>query len=115
MDLTITLSRSKGFDENGKEKTEKKTYHAPSPKLEMVRKTLVLLNENDMKLNSVENMDKLVNYAVELFGNQFKSEDVYNQLDAENAYNQLIGYVDQILSTLGLKLQQIPPNQMAAK
>lgn len=115
MDLTITLVKSKGFDESNKEKTEGKIYHAPSPKLGIVKETLVLLEENKLSLNKAENMDNLVNHVVKIFGNQFKAEDIYNQLEAENAQETLFGYINSIVSTLGLKVQQMPPNQTAAK
>lgn len=115
MDLTITLIKSKGLDENGKEKTEKKVYHAPSPKLGIVKETLVLLEENKLSMTKAENMDNLVKHVVKIFGNQFKAEDVYDQLEAENAQNTLLGYINSIISTLGLKVQQMPPNQTAAK
>lgn len=106
MDLTITLTKSKG---------EGKVYHAPSPKLGIVKETLVLLEENKLSMTKAENMDNLVNHIVKIFGNQFKAEDVYNQLDAENAQETLFGYINSIISTLGLKVQQMPPNQTAAR
>lgn len=115
MDLKITLSKSKGFDKNGKEIVEEKTYTAPNPSLGSVRKALDLFSDNNFSALKVENMDKLVDYTVELFGKQFKPEDVYTGLPAEGAFQQLNGYVGEILSTMGAKLKQIPPNQDAAK
>lgn len=114
MDLTITLTKSKGFDKSGKELTESKTYKAPNPSLAIMRSALVLLN-GEVKSTQIEDMDKQVDFLVELFGKQFTTEDVWSGLPLESAQKTFYDCVNPLLETMGLKLQQIPPNQKAAK
>ena len=81
--ISLTLEKPDGFDENGIEKTDKKTYIAPNPKSRMIRNALDLYENMDEKNMKVADMDKLMNYIVDLFGSRFTIDDVYDGLDAE--------------------------------
>lgn len=109
MDLTITLKKSKGFDKNNNEIIEPKVYKAPNPSLGIMRTVLTLLN-GELKNTKVDDMDKQVDFLVELFGKQFTAEDVYAGLPLEDSQTVFYDCVNPLLQTMGLKLQQLPPN-----
>jgi hypothetical protein len=108
MAIILTLEKSVGFDENGKEKTEKKMYIAPSPKARIVRNALAMTEIIDTKNMKTADVDSLMNYIVDLFGRQFTIDDIYDGLDADKIQSTLLECVGGIVGTMGAKLEQFP-------
>jgi hypothetical protein len=97
MAIILTLEKSVGFDENGKEKTEKKMYIA-----------LAMTEIIDTKNMKTADVDSLMNYIVDLFGRQFTIDDIYDGLDADKIQSTLLECVGGIVGTMGAKLEQFP-------
>lgn len=92
-------------------KINDKTYTMPKVKSRMVRKTLEFnekLNFNNLK--TIE-LDELVDFIVELYGNQFNIDDVYDGLEANELIPTLVENIQAITQKTADKLDKFPKNE----
>ena len=89
MDITLKI--------NGKDKT----YIASFISARMVRKTIAISQEINFENISPEELDKLMDYIVELFGSQFTRDELYDGLASKDliptitrCINEVVGAVD---------------------
>jgi len=108
MELNITLYEKKGFGKDGKQIEEPKIYYASNPNVGMVRKALYLLNSGKMSNLADGGLDEIEKFIIELFGNQFKIEEIEEKVHSEDFQKYTFGFIDAILKTMGVKLQQVP-------
>lgn len=87
-----------------------KTYIAPVPKARMVRKAIEITEKINFENMKATDIDKLIGYVVDLFGSQFSIDDIYDGLDAEKLIPTLTGCIENVLGTMGAKLEQFPKN-----
>lgn len=71
----------------------------------MVRRTIEVSKEVNFDNITPEELDKLMNYIVELFGNQFTRDELYDGLASKNliptitkCINEVIGEVSSVTS-----------------
>lgn len=62
-------------------KLNEKKYVAPRPKLKYFRQALELTQERDLTVLSTELLDELIQYIVDVFGNQFDINELYDHYD----------------------------------
>jgi len=86
----------------------KKTYLAPAPKARMVRKAIEMTEQTNFNNLKAADLDHLVGYVVDLFGQQFTLDDIYDQLEAEQLIPTLMSCINTVVGTLGAKVEQIP-------
>lgn len=108
MELSITFYEEKGFGKDGKPIEEPKIYYASNPNVGMVRKALELLNSGKMSNLAGGGLDEIEKFIIELFGNQFEIKDIEEKVHSEDFQKYTFGFIDTILKTMGVKLQQVP-------
>lgn len=106
--ITIKLEKSVGVDTNNETIYESKTYIAPDPKARMVRKAAEMvetLDENNLKTTD---LDLLVDYVVELFGNKFTADELWDGIFAKNLVPTIMNCIYEVMGSLNKKLGAIP-------
>jgi len=88
----------------------KNTYIAQSPKARMVRKAIEMTETTNFNTMKTSDLDNLVGYVVDLFGKQFSIDDVYDGLDADKFLPTLMDCINNVVGTMGAKVEQIPKN-----
>jgi len=106
--ITITLKRFIGFDDEGKEKTEDKTYFAPYLKARVVRSATELYENLEAGRATVKDLDMIVNFVVDLFGKQFTSDDIWDGLSQEEVTPVLMGIIANVINGVSEKENAIP-------
>ncbi len=86
------------------------TYVAPSPKARMVRKAIEMTEITNFNNMKASDLDNLVSYVVDLFDKQFSIDDVYDGLDADKFLPTLMDCINNVVGTMGAKVEQIPKN-----
>lgn len=109
--LNITLEFTKGHDENGKEIVEKKTFVASHVKARKVRDAIKMANNINTEDMKPEDLDNMVNYVVELFGNQFTIDNFYDGVDSDKMIDTIMDCINKVIGKMGAKLQQFPNTQ----
>jgi len=89
---------------NGKDKT----YTAGFISARMVRRTIEVSKEVNFESISPEELDKLMDYIVELFGNQFSRDELYDGLASKDliptitkCINEVVGEVSSVTAGEG--------------
>ena len=85
-----------------------KTYIAPAPKARMVRKAIELTEKTNFKDMKATEFDNLVGFVVNLYGNQFTIDDVYDGLDANKLLPIILDCINKVVGSVGAKLEQFP-------
>ena len=88
-----------------------KTYESPAPKARMVREAVEITEEIDFGDIKAKDIDKLVNYVVKLYDNNFSIDDVYDGLEAEKLIPTLTESIEGVLGKMGAKLEEFPKNE----
>lgn len=89
-------------------KLGKNTYKLGTVKAKMIRKAIQMTEEINFDKLSVEDLDKLVQFIVELYGNKFTIDDVYENLDAQELVPTLNKCINTLMGTFTDKMEQIP-------
>lgn len=92
-------------------KLGKKNYSTGAIKAKMVRKAIEVAettNFNDLK---VKDLDTLVDYITELFGEKFTRDEVYDELDADKLIPTLTDCISGVTGGMTAKLEQFPKNE----
>lgn len=91
-----------------------KMYIAPAPKGRMVRRAFEIVENINLEHMKVTDLDSLIAYVVELFGNKFTIDDVYDGLPAAELMPTVMGCINTVVGAMGGKLEQFPNGQTGA-
>jgi hypothetical protein len=93
---------------------DEKIYVASAPKGRMVRRAFEIIENINLTCMKTADLDNLVGFIVELFGQQFTIDDVYDGLPAADLMPTLMGCVNLVVGKVGEKLEQFPNGQTEA-
>ena len=82
-----------------KDKKEK-TYTTGFISARMVRRTIEVSQGVDFDNISPEELDKLIDYIVELFGNQFTRDDVYDGLQSKDLIPTITKCINEVVGEM---------------
>jgi hypothetical protein len=82
-----------------KDKKEK-TYTTGFISARMVRRTIEVSQGVDFDNISPEELDKLIDYIVELFNNQFTRDDVYDGLQSKDLIPTIIKCINEVVGEM---------------
>ncbi|HBN05664.1 MAG TPA: hypothetical protein DD434_07745 [Bacteroidales bacterium] len=85
-----------------------KTYVMPGVKTRILRKAMEINENIDFNNLKTKDLDGLVDFVVELYGNKFTRDDFYDGLDADKLIETLNNSINGIVGNLGNKLNQFP-------
>ena len=86
-------------------KLENRTYTVKIVKARMFRKAIEISTEIDFNNLKTIDLDKLIDFIVELYENQFTRDDLYDNLPANELMSTLSGSVSQIVNGVGDKIE----------
>lgn len=89
MDITLKI---KGKD---------KTFTAGFISARMVRRTIEVSQGVNFESISPDELDKLVDYIVELFGSQFTRDDVYDGLSSKELIPTITKCINEVVGQMG--------------
>ncbi len=82
---------------NGKDKT----YTAGFISARMVRRTIEVSKEVTFDNITPEELDKLMDYIVELFGNQFTRDELYDGLASKDLIPTITRCINEVVGAVG--------------
>ena len=85
-----------------------KTYVMPRVKTRMLRRAIEINENTDFNNLKTKDLDGLVDFVVELYGNKFGRDDFYDGLDADKLIETLNSSINGIVGKLGNKLNEFP-------
>lgn len=85
-----------------------KTYVMPKVKTRMLRKAIEINENIDFSNMKTKDLDGLVDFVVELYGNKFTRDYFYDGLDADKLIETLNNSINGIVGNLGDKLKEFP-------
>lgn len=85
-----------------------KTYVMPKVKTRMLRKAIEINENIDFSNMKTKDLDGLVDFIVELYGNKFTIDNFYDGLDADKLIETLNNSINGIVGNLGNKLKEFP-------
>lgn len=85
-----------------------KTYVMPRVKTRILRKDIEINENIDFNNLKTKDLDGLVDFVVELYGNKFTRDDFYDGLDADKLIETLNNSINGIVGNLGNKLNEFP-------
>ncbi|PRR78440.1 MULTISPECIES: phage tail assembly chaperone G [Clostridium] len=77
-----------------------KTYTTGFISARMVRRTIEVSQGVDFDNISPEELDKLIDYIVELFGNQFTRDDVYDGLQSKDLIPTITKCINEVVGEM---------------
>jgi hypothetical protein len=84
-----------------KNKNRAKTYTASFISARMVRRTIALSQEINFENISPEELDKLMDYIVELFEGQFDRDELYDGLASTDLIPTISRCISEVVGALG--------------
>lgn len=85
-----------------------KTYVMPSVKTRMLRRAIEINEKIDFNNLKTKDLDNLVDFIVELYGNKFTRDEFYDGLDSVDLIETLNNSINGIVGTMGEKLNKFP-------
>ncbi|WP_446898845.1 phage tail assembly chaperone G [Clostridium sp. LBM24168] len=85
-----------------------KTYVMPKVKTRMLRKAIEINENIDFSNMKTKDLDGLVDFIVDLYGNKFTRNNFYDGLDADKLIGTLNNSINGIVGNLGNKLKEFP-------
>lgn len=85
-----------------------KTYVMPKVKTRMLRKAIEINENIDFNNMKTKDLDGLVDFIVDLYGNKFSRDSFYDGLDADKLIETLNNSINGIVGNLGNKLKEFP-------
>jgi hypothetical protein len=82
-------------------KGKDKTYTAGFISARMVRKTIAVSQEINFDNISPEELDKLMDYIVELFGSQFTRDELYDGLGSKDLIPTITRCINEVVGAVG--------------
>lgn len=86
----------------------KTTYVMPSVKTRMLRRAIEINEKIDFNNLKTKDLDNLVDFIVELYGNKFTRDEFYDGLDSVDLIETLNNSINGIVGTMGEKLNKFP-------
>ena len=83
-----------------KKDKKEKTYTTGFISARMVRRTIEVSQGVDFDNISPEELDKLIDYIVELFGNQFTRDDVYDGLQSKDLIPTITKCINEVVGEM---------------
>ncbi len=84
-----------------KVKGKDKNYRAGFISARMVRRTIAISQEINFENISPEELDKLMDYIVELFGNQFSRDELYDGLASKDLISTITKCINEVVGEVG--------------
>lgn len=95
--MELTLKRFLYADDNQTEqKVEEITFVAPFVSARMLRRTIEMGKSINQENLSEEDLDRMVDYIVELFGNQFTRDQFYDGLAAKDLISTITRCINEV-------------------
>ena len=85
-----------------------KTYVAPSAKARMVRKAIEISQNVNFNKLTPEELDVLVQFVVDIFGNKFTIDSVYDGLDADKLISTITECIQGVVGGTAAKIEEFP-------
>lgn len=108
MAVTLKLHPCTDTDESGAEVVTEKIYVAPRPRARKIREIAELTSKIDLNNLSPDELDELVNYIVELFGNKFTVDEFYDGLYSDEFTPTIQRVINEITTATEQKISEIP-------
>lgn len=83
-----------------KKDKKEKTYTTGFISARMVRRTIEVSQGVDFDNITPEELDKLIDYIVELFGNQFTRDDVYDGLQSKDLIPTITKCINEVVGEM---------------
>lgn len=80
---------------------KEKNFIADFVSARMLRRTIEISKDINFDEMSVDELDTMVEYLVQLFGKQFTIDDVYDGLPSKELIPKLIGCINEVVGELG--------------
>ena len=108
--MTLELEFITGKDTNGEDIIEKKLFVTTNIKARIVRKALELKKEVSLgaESESLETLDKLVDFTCEVYKNKFTRDELYDGLDANLLFKTLVSTMEGAAGGVSDKLDTFP-------
>ena len=116
--LSIKIKMPTGkADKSGKEIRVEKTFMATEIKGRMIRKAVEFtkFKDADETAINVETLDEMVNFVVEVFGNQFTLDDVYDGIEVENIVPEMMRCIQEVVKRFSSKINSLPNGEPASR
>lgn len=94
-------------DENGNPKMKKKTFIAPEIKGRMLRRAIEFQKIDESTFDE-KVLDNLVDFIVELFGNKFSVDDVYDGISIKGLFPTLMKCVNEVIDQFNESVNEFP-------
>ena len=94
-------------DESGSTSAKKKTFIAPEIKGRMLRRAIEF-QKIDESTFDVTVLDNLVDFIVELFGNRFTVDDVYDGIGIKLLFPTLMKCVNEVIEQFNESVSEFP-------
>lgn len=78
-----------------------KSYRAGFISARMVRRTIAISSEINFEDISPEELDKLMDYVVELFGSQFDRDELYDGLSSKDLIPTITRCINEVVGAVG--------------
>lgn len=82
-----------------------KDYSLGAVKARMFRKAIALTDEINLDNIKAKDLDDMVNFMVEAYGNQFTLDDVYDGMDSSDLMTALTECITQVVGGVTKKLE----------
>lgn len=92
-------------------KLNNKQFTMPTVKAKILRQALTFNEKMDFNNLKAKDLDELINFVCELYGNQFTMDDVYENLDAKELLPTLMNSIECITGETANKLNEFPKNE----
>ncbi len=79
---------------------KERTFTAPFISARMLRRTIEIGQQVDQSNIKPEDVDRMVDYIVELFGKQFTRDDVYDGLEARKLIPTIMACIQEVTGQL---------------
>lgn len=79
---------------------KEKAYTTSFISARMLRRTIEISKEVNFESITPEELDKLIDYVVELFGGQFSRDDVYDGLASKELIPTITGCINQVVGEM---------------
>lgn len=86
-------------------KINDKEYNIGAPKARMFRKAIALTDDIDMDNIKAKDLDEMVTFMVEAYGNQFTIDDVYDGMNSADLMPALTGCIEEVVTGVAKKLE----------
>lgn len=106
--ITIKLKKAVGTDENGNEIIENKTYIAPNPKAKLVRRAFEISETINPNTTKASDLDEMVQFVVELFGNKFTVDDFWDGIDANKLISTILNCINGLMDEMKQHIGAVP-------